>query len=309
MGQRAMIAMMLIAGPELLIADEPTSALDVTVQLDVLGILDRLVADRGMGLIFISHDLQLVSSFCDRVIVMYAGKDRRAVAGLGTFASASIPIRKACSTACRRSAPTAIPCRCLTASRSGRLDRRALRPRASTSSSMGSARLKGVSLDVQPGESFGLVGESGSGKSTLLRAVAGLAPVSAGTIAAWQDARPAPRQGLLPLGADGVPGPLWLAASAPDRRPAAAGAAGDPWPRRRRAAHPAGARRSRARFRLPLPLFAPAFRRPAPARGDRPRPDPRSRRSCCSTSRPRRSTPRCRPKCSTCSNRSAATAS
>ncbi|MDR9783226.1 ABC transporter ATP-binding protein [Rhizobium redzepovicii] len=74
MGQRAMIAMMLIAGPELLIADEPTSALDVTVQLDVLRIMDRLVAERGMGLIFVSHDLRLVSSFCDRVIVMYAGK-------------------------------------------------------------------------------------------------------------------------------------------------------------------------------------------------------------------------------------------
>ena len=74
MGQRAMIAMMLIAGPELLVADEPTSALDVTVQLDVLGILDRLVRDRGMGLIFISHDLRLVASFCDRVIVMYAGR-------------------------------------------------------------------------------------------------------------------------------------------------------------------------------------------------------------------------------------------
>ena len=74
MGQRAMIAMMLIAGPELLIADEPTSALDVTVQLDILRILDRLVAESGMGLIFISHDLRLVSSFCDRVIVMYAGK-------------------------------------------------------------------------------------------------------------------------------------------------------------------------------------------------------------------------------------------
>ena len=74
MGQRAMIAMMLVTGPELLIADEPTTALDVTVQLDVLGILDRLVTDRGMGLIFISHDLRLVSSFCDRVIVMYAGR-------------------------------------------------------------------------------------------------------------------------------------------------------------------------------------------------------------------------------------------
>jgi peptide/nickel transport system ATP-binding protein len=74
MGQRAMIAMMLIAGPELLIADEPTSALDVTVQLDVLRIMDKLVSERGMGLIFVSHDLRLVSSFCDRVIVMYAGK-------------------------------------------------------------------------------------------------------------------------------------------------------------------------------------------------------------------------------------------
>ena len=74
MGQRVMIAMMLVAEPEMLIADEPTSALDVTVQLEVLGILDRLVAERGMGLIFVSHDLRLVSSFCDRVIVMYAGK-------------------------------------------------------------------------------------------------------------------------------------------------------------------------------------------------------------------------------------------
>jgi peptide/nickel transport system ATP-binding protein len=74
MGQRVMIAMMLICGPELLIADEPTSALDVTVQLEVLAILDALVRDRGMGLIFISHDLRLVSSFCDRVLVMYAGR-------------------------------------------------------------------------------------------------------------------------------------------------------------------------------------------------------------------------------------------
>jgi peptide/nickel transport system ATP-binding protein len=74
MGQRVMIAMMLIAEPELLIADEPTSALDVSVQLQVLAVLDRLVAERGMGLIFVSHDLRLVQSFCDRVLVMYAGR-------------------------------------------------------------------------------------------------------------------------------------------------------------------------------------------------------------------------------------------
>ena len=73
MGQRIMIAMMLIPDPDLLIADEPTSALDVTVQLQVLAILDDLVTQRGMGLIFISHDLNLVASFCDRVVIMYAG--------------------------------------------------------------------------------------------------------------------------------------------------------------------------------------------------------------------------------------------
>ena len=74
MGQRIMIAMMLIPSPDLIIADEPTSALDVTVQLQVLAILDDMVRDRGMGLIFISHDLQLVSSFCDRILVMYGGQ-------------------------------------------------------------------------------------------------------------------------------------------------------------------------------------------------------------------------------------------
>lgn len=74
MGQRIMIAMMLAPDPEILIADEPTSALDVSVRTEVLNIMDRLVQDRGMGLIFISHDLNLVGQFCDRVLIMYAGR-------------------------------------------------------------------------------------------------------------------------------------------------------------------------------------------------------------------------------------------
>ncbi|MGO4668264.1 ABC transporter ATP-binding protein [Bosea sp. 2RAB26] len=74
MGQRIMIAMMLIPEPELIIADEPTSALDVTVRLQVLAILDELVTTRGIGLMFISHDLNLVSTFCDEVLIMYAGR-------------------------------------------------------------------------------------------------------------------------------------------------------------------------------------------------------------------------------------------
>ncbi len=74
MGQRIMIAMMLITEPEILIADEPTSALDVSVRLQVLAVLDDLVSQRGLGLVFISHDLNLVRHFCDRVLVMYAGR-------------------------------------------------------------------------------------------------------------------------------------------------------------------------------------------------------------------------------------------
>jgi peptide/nickel transport system ATP-binding protein len=74
MGQRIMIAMMLIPNPKILIADEPTSALDVSVQRQVLNIMAGLVKERGMGLIFISHDLNLVSEFCDRVLIMYSGR-------------------------------------------------------------------------------------------------------------------------------------------------------------------------------------------------------------------------------------------
>jgi peptide/nickel transport system ATP-binding protein len=74
MGQRIMIAMMLIPRPSLLIADEPTSALDVSVQAQVLDLMDTLVRGQGMGLILISHDLDLVARYCDRILVMNAGR-------------------------------------------------------------------------------------------------------------------------------------------------------------------------------------------------------------------------------------------
>ena len=74
MGQRVMIAMMLIAEPDLLIADEPTSALDVTVQLQILKILDDLVTQPRHGPDLHQPRSHLVRSFCDRVMVMYAGK-------------------------------------------------------------------------------------------------------------------------------------------------------------------------------------------------------------------------------------------
>jgi peptide/nickel transport system ATP-binding protein len=73
-GQRVMIAAMMIASPSLMIADEPTSALDVMVRGQVLEVMDKEIRRRGMGLLMISHDLNMVAAFCDRVIVMYRGE-------------------------------------------------------------------------------------------------------------------------------------------------------------------------------------------------------------------------------------------
>lgn len=74
LGQRVMIVAMLINSPDLLIADEPTSALDVMVRGQVLQLMDREIKRRGMGLILISHDLNTVAHYCDRVLIMYRGK-------------------------------------------------------------------------------------------------------------------------------------------------------------------------------------------------------------------------------------------
>ncbi|MDP3068684.1 MAG: ABC transporter ATP-binding protein [Opitutaceae bacterium] len=74
MRQRVMIAMALITKPELLIADEPTTALDVTVQAQILELIKKMQRDLGMAVIFITHDLGVVSGLCDRVQVMYAGR-------------------------------------------------------------------------------------------------------------------------------------------------------------------------------------------------------------------------------------------
>jgi len=95
MRQRVMIAMALITHPELLIADEPTTALDVTVQAQILELIRRLQREMGMAVIYISHDLSVVSSLCDRVQVMYAGRIAESAGTETLFQSARHPYTRA----------------------------------------------------------------------------------------------------------------------------------------------------------------------------------------------------------------------
>ncbi|MBP6508375.1 MAG: ABC transporter ATP-binding protein [Opitutaceae bacterium] len=95
MRQRVMIAMALITKPELLIADEPTTALDVTVQAQILELIKKMQRELGMAVIFITHDLGVVSGLCDRVQVMYAGRIVESADTRGLFVEPQHPYTRA----------------------------------------------------------------------------------------------------------------------------------------------------------------------------------------------------------------------
>ncbi|MEO6957538.1 MAG: ABC transporter ATP-binding protein [Antricoccus sp.] len=99
MRQRAMIAMALVCGPKLLIADEPTTALDVTVQAQILELLSKLRDETGTGIIFITHDLGVVSELCDKVVVMYAGEVVETAVGRDLFVQPKHPYTEGLLTA------------------------------------------------------------------------------------------------------------------------------------------------------------------------------------------------------------------
>lgn len=96
MRQRIMIAMALICRPRLLICDEPTTALDVTVQAQILGLIRRLQKETGTSVIFISHDMGVISQMADRVAVMYAGQLVEYAEGEKIFTEPNIPIPRDC---------------------------------------------------------------------------------------------------------------------------------------------------------------------------------------------------------------------
>jgi oligopeptide/dipeptide ABC transporter ATP-binding protein len=95
MRQRVMLAMAIITNPQLLIADEPTTALDVTVQAQVLNLMDRLRRERNMALLLITHDLGVVANTCDRVVVMYAGNVMETAPVNALFAKPAHPYTRA----------------------------------------------------------------------------------------------------------------------------------------------------------------------------------------------------------------------
>ena len=180
--QRAMIAMALACQPKLLLADEPTTALDVSLRLQILELLVDLQKQNGMAVLLITHDLNLVRKFADRIIVMENGHIVEQGAVDAVFSNPqhaytrklmdSKPVRDVVeveqssenlamqATNLRVNYPTHIP------GFKGWFKKGAF------------VAVKGASFDIPPGQTLGVIGESGSGKSTLALAALGLLPFS-----------------------------------------------------------------------------------------------------------------------------------
>lgn len=174
--QRVMIAMALALRPDLLIADEPTTALDVTVQAEVLALLEELQEETGMAVLIITHDLGVVAEIADRVVVMEKGVLVEAGTVREVYKNPQHPYTKKLIAAApgkgQMHAPAA-PGEPVLSVRDVRKSYGAFEA------------LKGISFDLMPGETMAVVGESGSGKSTLARILVRLDEPDSGS-ALWK---------------------------------------------------------------------------------------------------------------------------
>ena len=179
--QRALIAMALACRPRLLIADEPTTALDVTLQAQILALLDQLQADMGMALLFITHDLNLVRRYTHRVGVMERGR----LVELGVTGEVfsrpqhAYTRRLLDSRPQRQVEPLAADAPVLVEAQDVRVEFITRRAWFSKSSL---AAVRDATLTLHRGETLGVVGESGSGKTTLGMALLALQPLAGGRI-------------------------------------------------------------------------------------------------------------------------------
>jgi len=175
--QRAMIAMALACKPKLLIADEPTTALDVTIQVQILELLNQLQREQNMAVLFISHDLNLVRHFADRVGVMEQGRLVEIGPTAELFAGPRQPYTRQllASRPQRRINPVASDAPLLLAAQQLRC---AFQIKQGWFRKSPFVAVDDVTLTLQQGETLGIVGESGSGKSTLGMALLRLSSAS-----------------------------------------------------------------------------------------------------------------------------------
>lgn len=208
MRQRVMIAMALACEPDVLIADEPTTALDVTVQAEILELLKELQRNRGLSIVFITHDLGVVAKIADRVLVMLNGEIVEEGPAREIFNAPKHDYTRMLLSAALR-ADTAKEKSAINQSQASDVLLRAenitktfpgarsgfLKPRKPVHA------VRGISFEVRKGETLGIVGESGCGKSTLSRCILNLIPATTGQIyfdgqditnqsdAAWRELR------------------------------------------------------------------------------------------------------------------------
>ena len=193
--QRAMIAMALSTAPRLLIADEPTTALDVTTQAVILALLTRLQAELGMSMLFITHDMSVVSHIADEVVVLRKGSVVEHGPVRQVLSAPQHPYAQALIAA----VPKGVPPKRQASPDTGAplLSVRGLSHHFSQTRGVLRApritkAVDDVSLDLHEGQTVALVGESGSGKTTLGRAIVGLSQPTAGRVT-LSDASDRPR--------------------------------------------------------------------------------------------------------------------
>ena len=169
--QRLMIAMALALRPDVLIADEPTTALDVTVQAQILGLLEQLQAETGMGLLIITHDLGVVAEMADRVVVMNAGEIVETGSATDVYRNPQHPYTQKLIAAAPGKGDMS----------HGVPEQEPLLRLTGVKKNYGAfTALNGISFDLMAGETLAVVGESGSGKSTMAKVLLQLEEASGG---------------------------------------------------------------------------------------------------------------------------------